>query len=71
MLANQSLAAQMSVRAALTALILSVLMSLSPIVPERPEGVQWLALFWLSVYASMMIAQAVWFGWRRLAARVR
>jgi hypothetical protein len=69
MRANQSPAAQMSVRAALTALIMTVLISLSPIVPERPEGVQWIALFWLAVYASVMIAQAAWFGWRALSNR--
>jgi len=67
---NQSAAAQMSVRATLTALVMTVLISLSPIVPERPEGVQWIALFWLAVYATVMIAQAAWFGWRALT-RVR
>lgn len=61
----------MSVRAALTALIVTALVSFSSIVPESPDRVQWIALFWLSVYASVVIAQAAWFGWRALSTRVR
>ena len=67
---NQSSAAQMSVRAALTAVILTAFLSLSSIVPEGPDKVPWTALFWLSVYASVMIVQAVWFGWRWLSGRL-
>ena len=59
-------AAQMSARAALTALIISALVSFSSIVPLGPERVQWIALFWLSIYASVVIVQAAWFGWRWL-----
>ena len=63
---NQSLAAQMSGRAALVSIILTVLLSLSSIVPETPDKVRWTGLFWLAVYASAMLAQAAWLGCRWL-----
>jgi hypothetical protein len=59
----------MSVRAALTALIVTALVSFSSIVPESPDRVQWIALFWLSVYAGMMLVQAAWLGWQWLSNR--
>ena len=61
---NQSAAAQMSVRAAMTAIIATALVSFSSLVPESPDRVQWIAVFWLSVYATVTVAQAAWFGWR-------
>ena len=65
---SQWSAAQMSVRAALAALILTPLLSLSSIVPDSPDRVR-LGLFRLSVYATVMIAQAAWLGWRWLSTR--
>ena len=62
-------AALMSLRAAFAALILTPLVSLTSIVPDSPDRVRWLGLFWLSVYASVMIAQAAWLGWRWLSTR--
>ena len=62
-------AAQMSMRAAFAALILTPLLSLTSIVPDSPDRVRWLAVFWLSVYASVMLAQAAWLGWRWLSRR--
>ena len=62
-------AALMSLRAAFAALILTPLVSLTSIVPDGPERVRWLGLFWLSVYASVMIAQAAWLGWRWFSTR--
>ena len=62
-------AAQMSVRAALLSIILTAFVSLSSIVPETPDRVRWTGLFWLSVYASAMLAQAAWLGWRWLSSR--
>ena len=59
----------MSARAALTALVVTVLVSFSSIVPESPDKVRWIALFWLSVYAGMMLVQAAWLGWQWLANR--
>jgi hypothetical protein len=59
----------MSVRAALTALVVTVFVSFSSIVPESPDRVQWIALFWLSVYAGMMVVQAAWLGWQWLSNR--
>jgi len=59
----------MSVRAALTALVVTALVSFSSIVPESPDRVQWIALFWLSIYAGMMLVQAAWLGWRWLSSR--
>jgi hypothetical protein len=64
--AHQSSAALMSLRAAMASVILTVLVSLSSMFPHSPERVRWLALFWLSVYAVLMIAQAAWLGWRWL-----
>ena len=64
--ANQSPAAQMSVRAAMTALIVTALVSFSSFVPDTPDRVQWIAFVWLSIYASVVLAQAAWFGWRWL-----
>lgn len=66
---SQWSAAQMSVRAAMAAIILTALLSFSSIVPEGPDKVRWTGLFWLSVYASVMLAQAAWLGWRWLTAR--
>ena len=66
MIPNQSPAAQMSVRAAMAAIILTALVSFSSLVPESPDRVQWISVFWLSVYASVMFLQAAWFGWRWL-----
>jgi hypothetical protein len=71
MIASQSTAAQMSVRAALAAIIVTALVSLSSVVPRSPDRVSWIAVFWLSVYASVMIAQAAWFGWRWFSTRAR
>ena len=65
----QGSAAQMSVRAAMAAIILTALLSFSSIVPEGPDKVRWTGLFWLSVYASVMLAQAAWLGWRWLSNR--
>ena len=62
-------AAQMSVRAALVAFVLTTFLSLSSIVPEGPDKVRVTGLFWLSVYASVMFAQAAWLGWRWLSNR--
>jgi hypothetical protein len=59
----------MSVRAALAALILTPLLSVSPLVPDSPDRVRWLGLFWLSVYAGVMFAQAAWLGWRWVTSR--
>jgi hypothetical protein len=66
---TQSPAALISARAALTALIVTALVSFSSIVPESPDRVQWIALFWLLVYASVVIAQAAWLAWRWLSCR--
>jgi hypothetical protein len=66
---NQSAVALMSLRAAMASIILTAVVSLSSIVPESPQRVRWLGLFWLSVYASSMIAQAAWLGWRWLSSR--
>ena len=71
MIDSHSSAAQMSVRAALAAVVLTALLSLSSVVPEGPDRVRWTALFWLSVYAIVMIVQAAWAGWRWLTTRVR
>ena len=71
MIATQSPAAQMSVRAAMTAVIATALVSFSSLVPETPDRVQWIAVFWLSVYATVTVAQAAWFGWRWLSTRTR
>ena len=68
---NQSPVALMSVRAALAAIILTALVSFSSFVPRTPDRVSWIAVVWLSIYASVMIAQAAWFGWRWLSARAR
>ena len=65
----QRSAAEMSLRAAFAALILTPLLSLTSIVPDSPDRVRWLGLFWLSAYASLMIAQAAWLGWRWLSTR--
>ena len=62
-------AAQMSVRAAMMAIILTALVSFSSIVPNSPDKVRWIGLFWLAVYASVMLAQAAWLGWRWLSSR--
>ena len=62
-------AAQMSVRAAMAAIILTALLSFSSIVPDGPDKVRWTGLFWLSVYATVMLAQAAWLGWRWLSTR--
>ena len=59
----------MSARAALTALVVTALVSFSSIVPESPDKVRWIFLFWLSVYAGMMLVQAAWLGWQWLANR--
>ena len=59
----------MSVRAALAALVLTAFVSFSAIIPEGPDKVRWTGLFWLSVYASVMLAQAAWAGWRWLSHR--
>jgi len=67
---NRSPAALMSVRAALAAVIVTALVSFSSIVPRTPDRVSWIAVFWLSVYASVMIAQAAWLGWRWLSRRL-
>jgi hypothetical protein len=69
MIPTQSPAAQMSVRAAMTAVVVTALVSFSSFVPESPERVQWIAVFWLTVYATVMIAQAAWFAWRWLSRR--
>ena len=69
MIPSQSPAAQMSVRAALTALIVTAMVSFSSLVPESPHRVQWIAVFWLSVYAGVMIAQAAWLAWRYISSR--
>ncbi len=66
---NQWSAAQMSVRAALLSIVLTALLSLSSVVPESPDRVRWTGLFWLAVYASAMLAQAAWLGWRWLSSR--
>jgi len=66
---QQPIAHTMSVRAALTALVATVLVSFSSIVPESPDKVRWILLFWLSVYAGMMLLQAAWLGWQWLANR--
>ena len=66
---NQWSAAQMSVRAALASIVLTTLLSLSSIVPEGPDKVRWTGLFWLSVYATVMVVQAAWLGWRWLTNR--
>ena len=57
---NQSPAALMSVRAALAAVIVTALVSFSSIVPRTPDRVSWIAVFWLSVYVTVMLAQAAW-----------
>jgi hypothetical protein len=59
----------MSVRVALTALVVTVLVSFSSIVPESPDKVRWILLFWLSVYAGMMLVQTAWLGWQWLTNR--
>jgi hypothetical protein len=69
MIPNSSPAAQMSVRAAMIAVIVTALVSFSSLVPESPDRVQWIAVFWLSVYASVMIAQAAWLAWRWISSR--
>jgi hypothetical protein len=66
---NQGIAAQMSARAALVSIVLTALVSFSSILPEGPDKVRWTGLFWLSVYASVMLAQGAWFGWRWLSSR--
>lgn len=55
---SQWSAAQISVRAALVSIILTALVSRAPVAPDSPDNVRRLGLFWLSVYASVMIAQA-------------
>ena len=62
-------AAQMSVRAAMAAIVLTALVSFSSIVPNSPDKVRWIGLFWLSVYAVVMLGQAAWLGWRWLSTR--
>lgn len=69
MIPSQSPAAQMSVRAAMIAVIVTALVSFSSLVPDSPDRVQWIAVFWLSVYASVMIAQAAWLAWRWISSR--
>ena len=64
-----SSAARMSVRAALAAMVLTTLLSLSSVIPDGPDKVRWTGLFWLSVYASVMFVQAAWLGWRWLSNR--
>jgi hypothetical protein len=59
----------MSVRAALAAIVLTALLSLSSIVPDGPDRVRWTGLFWLSVYASVMLLQAAWVGWCWISRR--
>ena len=68
---NRSPAALMSVRAALAAVIVTALVSFSSIVPRTPDRVSWIAVFGLSVYVTVMLAQAAWLGWRWLSERTR
>jgi len=42
---------------------------LTSIVPDGPDRVRWLGLFWLSVYAAVMISQTLWVAWRVLSKR--
>jgi hypothetical protein len=65
---TQSSAAQMSLRAAMVSLILTPLVSLSSLPPDSPNRVRWLGLFWLVTYATVMIAQTAWLGWRWLSS---
>jgi hypothetical protein len=62
-------AAEMSVRAAFASIVLTALVSWSSFAPDSPDRVRWLGLFWLSIYASVMISQAAWLGWRWLSSR--
>jgi hypothetical protein len=66
---NQSSAGLMSLRAAMASVILTALVSFSSLVPESPDRIRWMGVFWLSVYASAMLAQAAWLGWRWLSSR--
>ena len=59
----------MSLRAASAAIILTACLTLLSLVPDSPYKVRWLGLFWLAVYASVMLAQAAWLGWRWLSSR--
>jgi hypothetical protein len=59
----------MSVRAALTALVVTVLVSFSSMVPESPDKVRWILLVWFSIYAGMMLVQAAWLAWQWLSSR--
>ena len=61
----------MSLRAAFAAIILTACLTLLSLVPDNPDRVRWLGLFWLTVYASVMLAQAAWLGWRWLSSRRR
>jgi hypothetical protein len=66
---NQSTAAQMSVRAAMAAIVLTALVSLFSLIPDSPDRVRRTGLLWLSGYATAMLAQAAWLGWRWLSSR--
>jgi hypothetical protein len=59
----------MSLRAAAASIILTPLAALSSFAPDSPDRVRWLGLFWLVVYATTMIAQGAWAGWRWLFRR--
>jgi hypothetical protein len=61
----------MSIRAALASFVLTALIAWSSTVPDSPDRVRRLGLFWLSIYASVMIAQSTWLGWRWLSRRLR